>query len=161
MFSALVWFSLYTKSTHHRVKQSPKGTAGMSSVTYVMLCGNRDRTGNWCIHHNNAPVHSSRMIQTFYSCSLPGSLWLLGLQVTLLTSGKNSWMRIKVQGCLMQAFHWNPPGFCKTNKVGYFSNRPSKWLWFFSFSNDSNWIDRAAIVTGLCDRDWQFMGFIK
>ena len=37
VFSALVGFSLYTTSTHQRVKQSPKSTIGMSSVAYVML----------------------------------------------------------------------------------------------------------------------------
>ncbi|UYV73773.1 hypothetical protein LAZ67_11000855 [Cordylochernes scorpioides] len=29
---------------HHRAKQSPKSTTGMYSVTYVMLCGARDRS---------------------------------------------------------------------------------------------------------------------
>ena len=42
VFSALVRFSLYTTSTHHRVKKSPKSTKGMPSVAYVMLCGARD-----------------------------------------------------------------------------------------------------------------------
>ena len=44
LFSALVGFSLYTTSTHHRVKQSPKSTTGISSVTYMILCGARDRS---------------------------------------------------------------------------------------------------------------------
>ena len=44
VFSALVGFSMYTTSTHHRVKQLPKSTTGMSSVAYVMLCGARDRS---------------------------------------------------------------------------------------------------------------------
>jgi hypothetical protein len=44
VLSALVGFSLYTTSTHHRVKQSPKSTTGMSSVPYVMLCGAREQS---------------------------------------------------------------------------------------------------------------------
>ena len=44
VFSALVGFPLYTTSTRHRVKQSPKSTTGMSSVAYVMLCGAKDRS---------------------------------------------------------------------------------------------------------------------
>ena len=35
VFSALVGFLLHTTSTHHRVKQSPKRTTGMSSIAYV------------------------------------------------------------------------------------------------------------------------------
>ena len=68
-FSALVKFSLYTTSTHHRVKQSPQNTTGMSSVAYVMLCGARDRScGQQAIglHHDNAPAHSSHLIQTSF-----------------------------------------------------------------------------------------------
>ena len=65
-FSDLVGFSLYTTSKHHRVKQSPKSTIGMSSVAYVMLCSARDQScGNWCLHHDNAPTLSSDLIQTF------------------------------------------------------------------------------------------------
>ena len=44
VFSTLVGFSLYSTSTDHRVKQSPKSTTGMSSIAYVMLCGARDRS---------------------------------------------------------------------------------------------------------------------
>jgi hypothetical protein len=44
VFSVLVTFSLYTTSTHHSVKRSPKSTIGMSSVAYVTLCGARDRS---------------------------------------------------------------------------------------------------------------------
>ena len=40
MMTPAVW---YTTSTHHRVKQPPKSTTGMSSVAYVILCGTRDR----------------------------------------------------------------------------------------------------------------------
>ena len=48
---------------HHRVNQSPKSTTAMFSVAYVMLCGRRKRrelwsTGNWRLHHDNAPAHS-------------------------------------------------------------------------------------------------------
>ena len=44
VFSVLVGFSLYTTSMHHRVKQSPKSTTGMSSLAYLMLCYARDRS---------------------------------------------------------------------------------------------------------------------
>ena len=39
VFSALVGFSLYTTSIHHRAEQSPKSTTRMFSITYVMLYG--------------------------------------------------------------------------------------------------------------------------
>jgi hypothetical protein len=44
VFSALIRFLLYTTSTDHKVKQSPKSTTGIFSITYVMLCGARDQT---------------------------------------------------------------------------------------------------------------------
>ena len=43
VFMALVEFLLYPTSTHHRVNQLPKNTTGVSSITYVILCGARDR----------------------------------------------------------------------------------------------------------------------
>ena len=69
-FSPLLGFSLYTTSTHHRVKQSPKSTTEMFSVAYVMLCSARNRSCGQqaigaSITTNNAPAHFSHLIQTF------------------------------------------------------------------------------------------------
>ena len=55
-------------STHHRVKQSPKSTTGILHCLHDAVQCKIPKlwsTGNWHFHHNNAPAHSSYLIQTF------------------------------------------------------------------------------------------------
>jgi hypothetical protein len=59
VFSTHVGYSLYTMSTHHRVKQSPKSTIGMSSITYMMLCG----TGDWSCGQQSIGASIMTMLQ--------------------------------------------------------------------------------------------------
>ena len=70
VFSVLVGFSLYTTSMYHEVKQSPKSTTGMSSVAFLMLQRRKGpelwSTDHWRLHHDNAPAHSSHLIQTYF-----------------------------------------------------------------------------------------------
>ena len=52
-------------------------TTEMSSVAYVMRP--ELSTGNWRLHHDNAPAHSSRLFRLFFgenpdSCGSPGTL---------------------------------------------------------------------------------------
>ena len=76
VFSALVELSLYTTSTHHRVKQSPKSTTGMYSVAYVMLCGARDRScGQQAIGATITTMFSRFLALESDSCGSAGSLF--------------------------------------------------------------------------------------
>jgi hypothetical protein len=90
----VVW---YTTSTHHRVKQSPKSTAGMSSVAYMMLCSARDQScGQQAIGTSIATILKHiphTLFRLFgkkpYACDMPssllfwyGSLWFLAVPQT-------------------------------------------------------------------------------
>jgi hypothetical protein len=70
VFSAHVGFSLYIMSTHHSVKQSAKSTTGMSSVAYVSVVQHKRpelwSTGNWRLHHDNAPAHSLHLTRILF-----------------------------------------------------------------------------------------------
>jgi hypothetical protein len=46
---------------HQKTKLSTKNTIWKSSIIFVMQWASR----NWQLHHNNAPVHSSHLIQSF------------------------------------------------------------------------------------------------
>ena len=91
--------------THHRVKQSPKSTTGivLRHLRDAVRCKRPElwSTGNWHLHHDNAPAYSSHLIQTFWQKTR--LLWfarLLSLMIWFLaTSG------------------------CSCPKVGYSSNR--------------------------------------
>ena len=83
VFSALVGLSLYTTSTHHSVKQSPKSTKGMSSVAYMMLCGARDRTWGQRVTGTSIKTMPQHIPRTWFrlfsgekpdSCGSPDSL---------------------------------------------------------------------------------------
>ena len=84
VFSGLVGFSLYTRSTHHRVKQSPRSTIEMSSVAYVM-CGAWDRSCDQEAIGTFITTMLQHILRTWFrlffwqknSCALPGSLRLL------------------------------------------------------------------------------------
>jgi hypothetical protein len=92
VFSALVGFSLYTTSTHHRIKQSAKGTTGMSSVAYVILCWEEIRV---VVNRKLAPLsrqcsstfleHDSDVLaKKTYSCGLLGFLFFWHSSLRLL-----------------------------------------------------------------------------
>jgi hypothetical protein len=53
---------------HQKVKLSTKNTIWKSSVIFVVQFGARDdlwASRNWELHHDNAPAHSSYLIQSF------------------------------------------------------------------------------------------------
>ena len=93
----VVW---YTTSSHYRVKQSPKSTTGMSSITYVMLCSARDRSCGQQAIDTSITTTSSTFL-TLYSgffgekpdsCGIPGSSDMAPF---------NFWMfpKLKAEGC--------------------------------------------------------------
>ena len=68
LFFRLPWGWCIT-NTHHKAKLSPKGTTRGYFVAFVMVCGANDRNlwaaKTWQLHHDNAPAHSSHLIQGF------------------------------------------------------------------------------------------------
>ena len=102
VFNVLVRFSLYTTSTHHRVKQSPKSTTGMSCVAYVMLCGSRDRSCS----QQTIVLPLRQCSSTFLALDLD---FFFGKKTRLL--------------CLLTLLIWFSATSCYSRpKAGYFSN---------------------------------------
>ena len=117
LFFRLPWGWCIT-NTHHKAKLSPKGTTRGYFVAFVMLCGANDRNlwaaKAWQLHHDNAPTHSSHLIQGFLAknnipliCQAPYSpdmapcdFWLFGWLVGLLIC---HWL---VGWLVGQSIHW-------------------------------------------------------
>ena len=70
MFSAVVGFTLYTTNTHEGKRKKITKECYKNILRLVRDAVRRKRlelwsTGNWLLHHDNAPAHSSHLIQSF------------------------------------------------------------------------------------------------
>ena len=76
VFNTLIRFILYTMSTNHRVKESPKSTTVMSAVTYVMLYSTRDRSCGQQAIGTSITTMLQHITRTWFRlfCQKPGSL---------------------------------------------------------------------------------------